>query len=94
MGNIEENKKLAKKFSEEKDVKICKVRVENFGRKEKVEDCKTYLKKFKEVICIDKFDVKDKMEGFYDVTFENEVSAREFAKIKKIKYKESRYVEE
>ena len=39
------NKKLAdeskssKNFSEERDVKICKVRVENFGRKEKVEDC-------------------------------------------------------
>ena len=65
MGKMEEdNKKLAdesksaKKFSKEKDLKMCKVRVENFGRKEKVEDCKTYLKKFNEVISVDKIDVK------------------------------------
>ena len=95
MGTIGENNKKsadesksAKKFSKEKDVKICKVRVENFGRKEKVEDCKTYLKKFNEVIGVDKIDVKNKLQGFYDVTFENEESAREFVKIKKIKYKE------
>ena len=93
-GDIKEtNKKLddasksARNFSEEKDVEIFKVRVENFGSKEKVEDCKTYLTKFKKVISVEKVNVKDKSHGFFDVTFEDEESARKFVKIKKIKFK-------
>ena len=76
------------KFSEEKDVLICKVRVENFGRKEKVEECKTFLEKFDEVISVEKVVDKDNSQGFYDVTFQDEKSARKFVKIKKMKYKE------
>ena len=89
----ENNKKLAdvsksaKNFSDEKDVKICKVRVENFGRKGKMEDCKTYLTRFNKVISVEIVNVKDKSHGFYDVTFEDEESARKFVKIKKIKFK-------
>ena len=84
----DEESKSSKHFSGERDVKICKVRVENFGRKEKVEDCKTYLEQFNEVISVEQVDVKDNSQGFYDVTFEDEKSARKFVKIKKMIYKE------
>ena len=77
-----------KKFSKEKDVQICKVRVENCGRKEKVEECETFLKNFDAVISIEKVVDKDNWQRFYDVTFQDEKSARKFVKIKKMKYKE------
>ena len=75
--------KSREKFSKERDLKICKVRVENFGNKEKVEDCKTFLKEFNEVIDVEKVDVKENLHGSYDVTFEDEKCARKFFKMKK-----------
>ena len=69
-------------------MKICKVRVENFDNKEKVEDCKTFLKEFNKVIDVEKVDVKENLHGSYDVTFEDKKCARNFLQMKKIKYKE------
>ena len=85
---LDNESKSRKKFSEEKDVQICKVRVENFGRKEKVEECETFLKNFDAVISIEKVVDKDNWQRVYDVTFQDEKSARKFVKIKKMKYKE------
>ena len=60
-----------KKYSEEINMKIRKVRVENSGRKEKVEDCKIILKKFDQVISVERI-VNKKSHGFYDVSFKDE----------------------
>ena len=76
------------KFSEKNDFKIRKVRVDNFGKKEKVEDCKAFLKEFDDVISVEKVDGREHSHKSYDVSFENEKCARKFFKIKKIKYKE------
>ena len=76
------------KFSDKRDFKIRKVRVDNFGRKENVEDCKAFLKEFEDVISVERVDGREHSHGSYDVTFENEKCARKFFKIKKIKYKE------
>ena len=94
-GNIKENNnkstdesKSGEKFSREKDMKRNKVRVENFGKNEKVEDCKTFLKEFYEIISVERVVGKENSHGSYDVTFKDEECARKFLEIKKIKYKE------
>ena len=76
------------KFSDKRDIKIHKVRVDNFGRKENEEDCKTFLKEFNDVISVERVDGRDHSHGSYDVTFEDEKCARKFFKMKKIEYKE------
>ena len=84
----EDESESGEKFSDERDLQIRKVRVENFGRREKVEDCKTFLKEFNDVISVERVDVKKHSHGSYDVTFEDEECARKFFKMKKIKFKE------
>ena len=80
--------KSGTRFSKEKDMKKNKVRVENFGRNEKVEDCKTFLTEFYEIISVERVVGKENSHGSYDVTFKDEECARKFLEIKKIKYKE------
>ena len=80
--------KSRKEFCEKTDMKIQIVRVENFDRKEKVEDCKAFLTKFNKVIGVERIVGQRKLYRPYDVAFEDEESANEFFKIKKIRFEE------
>ena len=77
------------KFSSVKDMKMNKVRVENFSIKEKVEDCEAFLKTFKKIVSVERIVSNKKSHRVYDVAFEDRDCANDFYAIKKLKYKKT-----
>ena len=65
------------------------MRVETFSSKEKVEDCEAFLKTFEKVVCVERIVSNKKSHGVYDVSFADSNFAKDFYKIKKLKYKKT-----